>query len=99
MQSLKQNTALLKQELAKLEPPPEHREEEDDSDEDSDWQRHSLKIVVTTAEWSVSRSDVWFRLPQALLRVTQSNTTSGGSVWRLSNVELLQVYFNTHEKS
>lgn len=36
VQSLKQNTALLKQELAKLEPPPEHWDEEEDSDEESD---------------------------------------------------------------
>ena len=35
VQSLKQNTVLLKQELEKLEPPPEPREGED-SDEDSD---------------------------------------------------------------
>lgn len=36
VQSLKQNTVLLKQELEKLEPPPEPREGEEDSDEDSD---------------------------------------------------------------
>ena len=36
VQSLKQNTELLKQELAKLEPPPDHKEGEEDSDEDSD---------------------------------------------------------------
>ncbi|XP_068681369.1 baculoviral IAP repeat-containing protein 6-like isoform X1 [Montipora foliosa] len=36
VQSLKQNTALLKQELAKLEPPPEHIPEDEDTDGDSD---------------------------------------------------------------
>lgn len=36
VQSLKQNTALLKQELAKLKPPADHKQEDDDSDEDSD---------------------------------------------------------------
>ena len=36
VQSLKQNTVLLKQELEKLEAPPEPREGEEDSDEDSD---------------------------------------------------------------
>lgn len=36
VQSLKQNTALLKQELAKLEPPPEHIPDGQDTDDDSD---------------------------------------------------------------
>ena len=36
VQSLKQNSALLKQELAKLEPPPKHIPQDEDSDEDSD---------------------------------------------------------------
>ena len=36
VQSLKQNTALLKQELAKLEPPPEHIPDDQDTDDDSD---------------------------------------------------------------
>ena len=45
VQSLKQNTALLKQELAKLEPPPEHIPDGQDTDDDSDWQLSWQRLI------------------------------------------------------